>query len=60
MVTRLQAGRTGFGSRQGCFLFAVSSRPVVGPTQSPAQWVPRTFSLGGKAAGARSWPHISI
>ena len=31
--------------------FSHSSRPVLGPTQPPIQWVP-TFFCGGKAAGA--------
>jgi hypothetical protein len=41
--TRLRAGRSRFESRQGLriFLFATASRPAVGPTQPPIQWVPR-------------------
>ena len=32
-------------------IFRPPSRPVVGPTQLPIQWVP-VFISGGKAAGA--------
>jgi len=44
-VTRLQAGRLGFDSRQGqgYFLYATGSRPALGPTQLPIQWVPGAF-----------------
>jgi len=30
------------------FLFATSSRPALGPTQRPLQWVPRSLSSGVK------------
>jgi hypothetical protein len=33
------------------FHFSVSSRPVLGPTQSPIQWVPGALSLGVKWTG---------
>jgi hypothetical protein len=33
------------------FLFSTSSRPTLGPTQPPIQWVPDTISQRGKAAG---------
>jgi len=32
------------------------SRPALGPAQPPIQWVPGALYLGGKAAGAWSWP----
>jgi hypothetical protein len=38
----------GFESRQGLgiFLFTTASRPVLGPTQHPIQWVPGFFPWG--------------
>jgi hypothetical protein len=38
----------GFESRQGLkiFLFTTASRPVLGPTQPPIQWIPGALSLG--------------
>jgi hypothetical protein len=40
----------GFESRQGLgiFLLFTASRPVLGPTQPPIQWVPAVLSLGLK------------
>jgi len=57
---RLRAGWPGFSSRQGqwwifFFLYITASRPVLGPTQPPSQWVP-----GGKVSGEWSWPLTSI
>jgi hypothetical protein len=34
------------------FLFSMSSRPILGPTQLPIQWVSGGSFPGGKAAGA--------
>jgi len=50
IVNRLRAGRPGFDSRQKqkFHLFSTSSRPTLGPTQPPTQWVPRSHSLGVK------------
>jgi hypothetical protein len=55
-------GVLGFDSRQelGIFLFNTASRPDLGPTQPPIQWVPGALSLEVKAAEAWSWPFISI
>jgi len=45
----------------GNFLFTTVSRPSLGATQSPVQWVPGSFPFpGGKATGAWSWPLSSI
>jgi hypothetical protein len=43
----------GFVSRQGLgiFLFTVTSRPALGPTQSAIQWVPRAVFLVLKRPG---------
>jgi hypothetical protein len=43
----------GFESRQGLgiFLFTTASRPALGLTQPPIQWVPGALSLGVKRPG---------
>jgi hypothetical protein len=43
----------GFESQQGLriFLFTTASRPALGPTQPPIQWVPGALSLGVKRSG---------
>jgi hypothetical protein len=43
----------GFESRQGLgiFLFTTASRPALGPTQPPIQWVQGPLSLGVKRPG---------
>jgi hypothetical protein len=40
----------GFDFQQGLeiFLFSTASRPALGTTQPPIQWVPETLSLGVK------------
>jgi hypothetical protein len=45
-----RAGRSRFNPRQGqrTFLLAPESRPALGPTQPPIQWVPEVFSPGVK------------
>jgi hypothetical protein len=50
VVTRLWAGQTGFDSQQGqgVLIFAIASRPALGPTQPPIQWVPGALLPGAK------------
>jgi hypothetical protein len=45
------------GAMIGIFLFPTASRPALGPTQSPIQWVSGALFPGGQAAGA--WPDNS-
>jgi len=40
----------------GIYLLTPETRPALGPTQPPIQWVPGASSLGDKACGAWSWP----
>jgi hypothetical protein len=46
----------GFYSRQGLgtFFFTTASRPVLGPTQPPIQWVPGALFLGVKRPGCET------
>jgi hypothetical protein len=46
IATGLRAGRPEFNSRQGqeIFLYATASKPALGPTQPPIQWVPGALS----------------
>jgi hypothetical protein len=50
IATRLRIGRSGFDFWQGLgiFLLTNASRPALGPTQPPIQWVPRALSMGVK------------
>jgi hypothetical protein len=54
LATGWTIGWWGFDSRRelGIFLFIATSRPTLGLTQPPIQWVPGTLFPGGKAAGA--------
>jgi hypothetical protein len=46
----LRAGSSGFDSLRGLgiFLFTTASRPALGSTEPPIQWVPGALSLGVK------------
>jgi hypothetical protein len=50
LTTGWTTGRSGFDPRQGQRIFPLSSvsRPALGPTQAPVQWVPVVFSPGIK------------
>jgi hypothetical protein len=51
----LCAGRPGFGSQQWkIFLISTASRPTLGPTQPPIQWIPENLSLGIKRQGCEA------
>jgi hypothetical protein len=54
-------GRSGFDPRQGQRTFPLSSvsRPALGPTQPPVQWVPGVLSPGVKARPGRDADHSS-
>jgi hypothetical protein len=47
-------GRSGYDPWQDQRIFPLASvsRPAVGPTQPPVQWVPGVLSSGQSAAGA--------
>ena len=45
---KLQAGRFLFPVGTKLFLCLKTSRPILGPTQSPVVWVQRSLSLRGK------------
>jgi hypothetical protein len=52
-------GRSSSPRRVKNFLFSTSSRPGLGPTQPPLQWLPGGSLPGGKAAGVWGWPLTS-
>jgi hypothetical protein len=56
IARRLQAGRSGFDSWQEneIFLFSTASKPTLGPTQSPIQWVSGALSQGLKGHGGEA------
>jgi hypothetical protein len=58
-ITGWTTGRSGFDPRQGQRTFPVASvsRPALGPTQSPVQWVQGVLSPGVKARPGRDADH---
>jgi hypothetical protein len=52
----------GFKSRKGLgiFLFTTASRPALGSTQPPIQWVPGALSLGCRGPGAKLTTHLHL
>jgi hypothetical protein len=59
----LRAGQSWFDPRQGqrIFLLAPASRPALGPTQPPIQWVPGVLSAGvkrGRGVTLTTHPHL--
>jgi hypothetical protein len=46
-----RGSRVRFPAELGIFLFTTASRPALGPTQPPIQWVPGALSLGVKRPG---------
>jgi hypothetical protein len=44
----------------GIFLFTTASRPALGDTQFPVQWVPEALSLGVKRPGVKLTTHLYV
>jgi hypothetical protein len=59
LTTGWTTGRSGFDPRQEQRIFPLSSvsRPALGPTQPPVQWVTRAISPGVKARPGRDADH---
>jgi hypothetical protein len=59
LTTGWTTGRPEFDPRQGQEIFPLASvsRPALGPTQSPVQWVPGVLSPGVKARPGRNADH---
>jgi hypothetical protein len=52
--------RYGLKAKLGIFLFTADSRPALGPTQPPIQWVPRALSVRVKRPGVKLTTHIHL
>jgi hypothetical protein len=48
------------GQSRNIFLFATGSRPALGPTQLPVQWVSVAVSLGLKRQGVKLTTHLQL
>jgi hypothetical protein len=59
LTTGWTTGRSGFEPRRGQRIFPLSSvsRPALGPTQPPVQWIPGVLSRGVKARPERDADH---
>jgi hypothetical protein len=59
LTTGWTTGRSGFDPRWGQRIFPLASvsRPALGPTQPPVQWVPGVLSPGVKARQGRDADH---
>jgi hypothetical protein len=53
-VTGWTRGRSSSPASGEIFLFSTASRPVVGPTQPPIQWVPEGTFVGVKRPGRQA------
>ena len=62
IATRYGLDGPGIESRLGGRDFPHPSRPALGPTQPPVQWIPNGYRvfLGCKAAGAWCWPPTPV
>jgi len=65
IVTKLRDVLPGLNYRQGygriLFLFSTASRPALGPTHPPVQWVPRALSWGVKwPEGVKLTTHLHL
>jgi hypothetical protein len=63
LATGWSTGRSRFDPRQGQRIFPLTSvsRPVLGPTQTPVQWVPGVLSPGikrGRGVTLTTHPHL--
>jgi hypothetical protein len=59
LTTGWTTGRSGFDPRRGQMIFPLASvsRPALGPTQPPVQWVPGVFTPAVKARPGRDADH---